>query len=271
MRWILQDFCNDCSNGFNKGRRSGREREMKLLVSGKLTYEIVNNAVNSMDTEYDRNVLKAILSRLLDNKALYNVGIQPDLARKKLTHLGEVWTELGHAKIAAEDMLKLRINSKIDKIESELKVLEIKTKQGTLSEKRLKDLGGRKEVLQERLNSNKELLQQNDNYCRQRFKQASKKIARRLVLDNRLKLRKLGAGAPVLLDSEDEEFIAKAIESKSTAHGRRHDSTLYLNHRVKFDDLLSLADYSLAKRSKKLLRSASTVYLRRAWPKNVVT
>ena len=26
------------------------EREMKLLVSGKLTYEIVNNAVNSMDT-----------------------------------------------------------------------------------------------------------------------------------------------------------------------------------------------------------------------------
>ena len=51
------------------------EREMKLLVSGKLTYEIVNNAVNSIDTEYDRNVLKAILSRLLDNKALYNVGI----------------------------------------------------------------------------------------------------------------------------------------------------------------------------------------------------
>ena len=238
------------------------EREMKLLVFGKLTYEIVNNAVNSMDTEYDRNVLKAILSRLLDNKALYNVGIRPDLARKKLTHLEEVWTELGHAQIAAEDMLKLRINSTIDKIESERKVLKNKTKQGTLSEKRLKDLGGRKEVLQERLNSNKELLQQSDNYCRQRFKQASKKIARRLVLDNRLKLRKLGAGAPVLLDSEDKEFIAKAIESKSTAHGRRHDSTLYLNHRVKFDDLLSLANYSLAKRGKKLLRSASTVYLR---------
>ena len=86
------------------------EREMKLLVSGKLTYEIVNNAVNSMDTGYDRNVLKAILSRLLDNKALYNVGIRPDLARKKLPHLQEVWTELGHAQIAAEDMLKLRIN-----------------------------------------------------------------------------------------------------------------------------------------------------------------
>ena len=133
------------------------EREMKLLVSGKLTYEIVNNAVNSMDTEYDRNVLKAILSRLLDNKALYNVGIRPDLAQKKLTHFKEVWTELGHAQIAAKDMLKLRINSKIDKIESELKVLEIKTKEGTLSEKQLKYLGGRKEVLQERLNSNKEL------------------------------------------------------------------------------------------------------------------
>ena len=205
------------------------EREMKLLVSGKLTYEIVNNAVNSMDTEYDRNVLKAILSRLLDNKALYNLGIRPDFALKKLTHLEEVWIERGHAQIAAEDMLNLRINSKIDKIESDVKVLEIKTKQGTFSEKWLKDLGGRKEVLQEILNSNKELLHQNDNYCRQRFKQASRKIARRRVLDNRLKLRKLGTGAPVLLDSEDEEFIAKAIESKSTAHGRRHDSTLYIS------------------------------------------
>ena len=77
----------------------------------------------------------------------------------------EVWTELGHAQIAAEDMLKLRINSTIDKIESELKVLEIKTKQGTLSEKQLKDLGDRKEVLQEILNSNKELLQQSDNFA----------------------------------------------------------------------------------------------------------
>ena len=56
------------------------EREMKLLVIGKLTYKIVNNTVNSMDTEYDRNVLKALLSRLLDNKALCNVGIRPDLA-----------------------------------------------------------------------------------------------------------------------------------------------------------------------------------------------
>ena len=35
------------------------------------------------------------------------------------------------------------------------------------------------------------------------------------------------------MDENDEIFLAKAIENKATAHGRRKDSVLYLNHRVK--------------------------------------
>ena len=46
-------------------------------------------------------------------------------------------------------------------------------------------------------------------------------------MQNRLKGRKLGAGARRLLDSDDEEFIARAVESKCTAHGRHHDAILY--------------------------------------------
>ena len=47
-----------------------------------------------------------------------------------------------------------------------------------------------------------------------------------------------------MLDSEDEEFIANAISSKGTCHGRRHETTLFTNHRVKKRDFLSLANYS---------------------------
>lgn len=63
-------------------------------------------------------------------------------------------------------------------------------------------------------------------------------MSARLIKEGRLKNRKAGAGAKPLLDFKDEEFIAKAIESKSSAHGRRHDATLYLNHRLKCQDLL---------------------------------
>ena len=94
-------------------------------------------------------------------------------------------------------------------------------------------------VLKERLD-NLKLLEVNDTlYAQRKTQQATRKIARDVIDSKRIKRRKLGAGAPSLLDSEDEEFIANAISSKSTCHGRRHETTLFKNHRVKKRDFLS--------------------------------
>ena len=49
----------------------------------------------------------------------------------------------------------------------------------------------------------------------------------------RLKLRKLGSGRTSSMDLTDEQFLVESITEKATAHGRRHDSVMYLNHRVK--------------------------------------
>ncbi|CAG2257868.1 unnamed protein product [Mytilus edulis] len=97
-----------------------------------------------------------------------------------------------------------------------------------------------------------------------------KRLTEKLIKENRIKARRLGAGARPMLDSDDEEFIANAIESKSSAHGRRQDTVLYLNHRVKLEDLLSIANYNLIRRGKKLLKSAKTVHLR-ARPRKINT
>ena len=63
--------------------------------------------------------------------------------------------------------------------------------------------------------------------------QATKRIANQLLESRKIKRRRPGGGAPSLLDEEDEDFIVKAIESKSTCHGRRHETTLFTHHRVK--------------------------------------
>ena len=42
------------------------------------------------------------------------------------------------------------------------------------------------------------------------------------------------------MDENYEIFLAKAIENKVTVHGRRKESVLYLNHRVKKKDLLKV-------------------------------
>ena len=54
----------------------------------------------------------------------------------------------------------------------------------------------------------------------------------------------------------------------STAHGRRPDVVMYTNHRVKKKDFLTIANYYLYKRGKKLIRSATTV-LNRGRPRNI--
>jgi hypothetical protein len=82
-----------------------------------------------------------------------------------------------------------------------------------------------------------------DKYNSQRFNQAVGRLAKKLIRDNRVKLRRLGAGPKPLLDYNDEQFIANAIESKSSVHGRRHDSVLIflgraLSHTVLADLIL---------------------------------
>lgn len=152
---------------------------------------------------------------------------------------------------AAAHIFQLRTRKRIEKVESKIQVIDhkLEKKLALLSEKRKCDIEGEKNALKERL-ENLQSLQKNDSASAHKKIEAKRKIARDLIDSNRVKKRKLGAGAPSLLDSEDEEFIANAIASKSTCHGRRHEATLFTNHRVKKRHFLSLAHYSLMRRGK---------------------
>ena len=86
--------------------------------------------------------------------------------------------------------------------------------------------------------------------------------------DNRIRRRAItNQGNRSLLDSEDEEFVAKCIEDKATYHGWGQDLVMYTNRRVNKADLLNIANYKLMSRNKKLIKSSTTV-CNRARPKN---
>ena len=171
----------------------------------------------------------------------------------------------------AADILQVRMQEKIKKVENEIQDIDHKLEKqlAMLSENRKGDIENEKIVLKGRLD-NLKLLEVNDTvyaHAQKETQQAKRKIAD--VIDSkRIKRRKLGAGAPSLLDSEDEEFIANAISSKSTCHCRRHETTLFTNHRVKKRDFLSLANYSHLSRGEKLIKSA-TMVTNRGKPRNV--
>ena len=56
--------------------------------------------------------------------------------------------------------------------------------------------------------------------------------------------------------------------SKSTAHGRRHDSVMYLNHHVKKKNFLNIVNVSRANRGLPTIKSATTAW-NRSRPKNM--
>lgn len=64
----------------------------------------------------------------------------------------------------------------------------------------------------------------------QKSKQRVKRKAQELFEESRVKRGALSnQGRPCLLDSEDEEFLAKSIEDKATYHGRRKYTVMYTN------------------------------------------
>ena len=118
------------------------------------------------------------------------------------------------------------------------------------------------DMLSERLSETTRLLLKQDMYNERKFEIYSKRLEQKLIEDNRLKFRKLGSGRKRMLDLEDEDFICISVESTVFAHRRRHDSVLYLGHRVKKKHLLTLPNFYLRNRNKRLIRSATTVYNR---------
>ena len=90
---------------------------------------------------------------------------------------------------------------------------------------------------------------------------------RKLVILRRLGLRKASTGRPLALDDVDENFILQCIENKSTAHGRRNDSVMYVGRCVKKHDFLKIANLSRLSPGLKPIKSVTTV-CNRARPKN---
>lgn len=63
-----------------------------------------------MDSEHDKHVLKAILA----TQELSSVGIDPQSTRQISRKLITTFEEISNASIAAEDMMNLKLQSKIE-------------------------------------------------------------------------------------------------------------------------------------------------------------
>lgn len=227
----------------------------------EIPYQFIRDGLAVMDSEFDKNICSSILSLLLVHGDLITCGINATQAKTKQSRMVAVLQELEEVTVLSEQAVAARISERMRKLEDKLKVLGQK-KSRIYTTKRRNEIEDKIQSVKDQITSEGEVLARESKNSKQKFKQRVKRMSARLIKERRLKNRKAGAGAKPLLDFEDEEFIAKAIESKGSAHGRRHDATVYLNHRLKCQDLLSFVNYNLARRGKQKIKSVRTVMLR---------
>lgn len=212
-----------------------------------LDKETVQGIVTTMDSEWDKICLRVILRSIFSREEMTALGFDPDNLPSMTERVKFVVEEVKNANEAAADLVRLRLNSKKEKLEKEIKEKEnlLQKKTNIWSSKTLEEIQSEVQKLKEKVEDTEGLLHSQpteSNYRRKR--QMLKRQASSLIECNRLKRRKLSNQGPKpKLDEEDEDFIAKAIEDKSSYHGRRHDTVLYTGQRVKKKNLLSIANY----------------------------
>ena len=230
-----------------------------------LDAEALHTILDSMETEYDKSVVSAILAATSSRSELYDLGLKPDAAISNLERVLAVSEEVKNAVEAGKDMTVLALKEKIIKQEGDIAQLKSsieKLRDIRADSRHIQTMEEKVAVYTESFKSLQDILECKDTYSKQKFNAAARRRANNLVNENRLRNRKPGAGAKRKLDDVDEELIAKAIEQKTTVHGRRHDMVMYYHKRVKRDDLLSIANYHLLERGKQMIKSATTVYNR---------
>ena len=180
-------------------------------------------------------ILRAIIALLHTQSETVNLGIEPTLARTKIKEIIEVAEECRMSIVAGEDIVNLRLMDWLKRIDTEIeeKKTVLEKKRETWLLKRLSDLGESLRHLEDRKEELNRLVRKEDKSSANKVRYAAKRVADSLLEQNRVKRRRLGAGRPMEMEEDEEQFLLQSIEEMSTAHGRRHDTVLYMNHKVK--------------------------------------
>ena len=109
---VLNDPSCDVSmflNHFTQEFLPGDENADQL----RLDQETVSALLKSMDTEYDRSILRAIIALLHTRSETVNLSIDPTLARRKIKEVIKVAEECRMSIVAGEDIVNFRLKDRL--------------------------------------------------------------------------------------------------------------------------------------------------------------
>eukprot|EP00794_Sanderia_malayensis_P009595 gene9595-10582_t len=244
-------------------------KENERLILDK---SLVQKLINSMDTEWDKKIARVTFGACRSRSEIDKLGISSHDIKKLTDHVMDVIQAKDDTKMAATNKVKANVDTKIETLDRTIRHKEafFRSKTFDFNDLQQDELSEEIECLRERRNALEKLNNPSTKYDIKRFNEMVNRASIKLVREKRLGLRKKSVGRPRGIDEEDEKFLLRCIESKTTAHGRRSDQVMYTNHRVKKRDFIKLVNYHRHQRNLKPIRSSTTVY-NRSRPRNKVS
>ena len=140
-----------------------------------------------------------------------HAGIKPTVGNASLDRVKYVIDECKNAKIAAKDIVVLRLKENIQHLSDKKAELEKAMKNGLLSETNRKKVEAKISAVEERQREKNHLLSSEESAA---FKAMVVRVAQNLIEpEYRLKGRQAGAGRPNILDEETMEMVVRTLES----------------------------------------------------------
>ena len=187
LEFFLQELTSDTEIYGTTGLCSKGQSKIEI------TRENVDMLLNSMDTEYDKNVAKVILSAGRSRARIDELGINADNIVGLSERVALVGQEAKNPLIAAEDFVKLYIKGEIGKLQTDTERLQhtLLEKQDDWTDASLGDIGNHLDDQKQRLKHLTDVVECKDKYHQRLFNNRVKRKAVELIEKNRLKRRKL--------------------------------------------------------------------------------
>ena len=163
-----------------------------------LDAEDLHTILDSMETEYYKSVVCAILAATSSRSELYDLGLKPDVAIANLERVLAVSEEVKNAVAPGKDTAVLALKEKIRKQEADIAQLKSsikKLRDMRADSRHIQTMEEKVTVCTESSKSLQDVLESKDNYSKQKFNAAARRRANNLVNENSLTNRKAGAGA----------------------------------------------------------------------------
>ena len=181
---------------------------------------------------------------------MYDSGIKPTVANASLERY--VIDECKNAKMAAKDIMLLRLNENLQHLSEERAELEETMANALLSETNHKKIEDKLSAIELSYDRKIQLQSSEESPA---FKAMVSRVAQNLIEKNRLKARRAGAGRQEILDEETMDMVVHTLKSEC-------DAVMYCDRsRIKECDLLEIANHNLEEQGKKTIKSSRTVAL----------